>query len=128
MSSRLGDQLAAPLMHDARCWLERSRGRYERSLAAGRRAAELTVPGSPGPWTTWTRATLGWCLLEVRAHADAVSLLDHAAGHAEMLADPRALAWEVYWRVPPSALRGTHQPGRQDPIVDALGQASHHRG
>ena len=44
------------------------------------------------------------------------------------LADPRALAWEVYWPVPPSALRGLHQPGRQDPVADALGQASHHGG
>jgi len=44
------------------------------------------------------------------------------------LADPRALAWEVYWRVPPSALRGPHQPGRQDRVVDALGEASHHGG
>jgi class 3 adenylate cyclase len=97
VSSRLGDQLAAPLMHDARCWLERSRGRYERSLAAGRRAAELTVPGSAGPWTAWTRATLGWCLLEVRAHADAVSLLDHAAGHAEMLADRLRVLGHLAW-------------------------------
>jgi len=44
------------------------------------------------------------------------------------LADPRALAWEVYWRVPPSALRGPQQPIRQDPIVGPLGQASHHGG
>jgi LmbE family N-acetylglucosaminyl deacetylase len=44
------------------------------------------------------------------------------------LADPRALAWEVYWRVPPSAVRDPHQPGRQDRVVDALGQASHHGG
>ena len=42
------------------------------------------------------------------------------------LADPRALAWEVYWQVPPSPLRGSHQPFRQDPVLDALGQASHH--
>jgi tetratricopeptide (TPR) repeat protein len=97
VSSRLGDQLAAPLMHDARCWLERSRGRYERSLAAGRRAAELTVPGSAGPWTAWTRATLGWCLLELRAHADAVSLLDHAAGQAETLADRLRVLGHLAW-------------------------------
>jgi hypothetical protein len=44
------------------------------------------------------------------------------------LADPRALAWEVYWQVPPSALRGPHQRGRQGRVVDALGQASHHGG
>jgi hypothetical protein len=44
------------------------------------------------------------------------------------LADPRALAWEVYWRVPPSALRVPHQPGRQDRVADALGEASHHGG
>ena len=42
------------------------------------------------------------------------------------LADPRALAWEVYWQVPPSPLRGSHQPFSQDPVLDALGQASHH--
>jgi hypothetical protein len=42
------------------------------------------------------------------------------------LADPRALAWEVYWQVPPSALRGSHQPFRQDPVLDPLGQASRH--
>jgi hypothetical protein len=44
------------------------------------------------------------------------------------LADPRALAWEVYWRVAPSALRGPQQPFRQDPVAHALGQASHHGG
>jgi tetratricopeptide (TPR) repeat protein len=97
VSSRLGDQLAAPLMHDARCWLERSRGRYERSLAAGRRATGLAVPGSAGAWTAWTRATLGWCLLELRAHADAVSLLDHAVGQAEMLADRLRLLGHLAW-------------------------------
>jgi tetratricopeptide (TPR) repeat protein len=97
VSSRLGDQLAAPLMHDARCWLERSRGRYERSLAAGRHATGLAVPGSAGPWTAWTRATLGWCLLELRAHANAVSLLDHAVGQAEMLADRLRLLGHLAW-------------------------------
>jgi len=40
------------------------------------------------------------------------------------LADPRVLAWEVYWEVPPSALRGPHEPRREDRVVDALGQAS----
>jgi hypothetical protein len=44
------------------------------------------------------------------------------------LADPRALAWAVYWRVVPSALRGPHQPGRQGRVVDALGQALDHGG
>jgi class 3 adenylate cyclase/tetratricopeptide (TPR) repeat protein len=97
VSGRLGDQLAAPLMHDASCWLERSRGRYERSLAAGRRATRLAAPGSPGPWTAWTRATLGWCLLELRAQADAVSLLDHALGHAEMLADRLRVLGHLAW-------------------------------
>jgi hypothetical protein len=42
------------------------------------------------------------------------------------LADRRALAWEVYWQVPPSALRGSHQPFRQAPVLDPLGQASRH--
>jgi LmbE family N-acetylglucosaminyl deacetylase len=44
------------------------------------------------------------------------------------LADPLVLAWEVYWPVPPSALRGSHQPFPQDAVVDVLGQATHHRG
>jgi GlcNAc-PI de-N-acetylase len=44
------------------------------------------------------------------------------------LADPRALAWEVYWQVPPSALRGSQQPLRQDPVVETLRQTSHQRG
>jgi tetratricopeptide (TPR) repeat protein len=97
VSSRLGDPLAGPLVYDARCWLERSRGRYQRSLAAGRRAAELTVPGSAGPWTAWTRATLGWCLLDLRAPVDAVSLLGHAAEHAEMLADRFRVLGHLAW-------------------------------
>ena len=97
VSSRLADPLAAPLVYDARCWLERSRGGYQRSLAAGRRAAELTVPGSAGPWTAWTRATLGWCLLDLRAAVDAVSLLGHAAEHAEMLADRVRVLGHLAW-------------------------------
>src|SRR5262249_12684150 len=42
VSERLGNSLAAPLIHDGMCWLERSRGRYERGLAQGRRATELS--------------------------------------------------------------------------------------
>jgi LmbE family N-acetylglucosaminyl deacetylase len=74
--------------------------------------------------------------LEPAARARKLAALDRYPTQREALdrfcfaplADPHALAWEVYWPVPPSALRGPHKAGGQDPIVDALGQASHQRG
>jgi hypothetical protein len=107
------------------------------------------VPARPGsdPDAIWDRALgaaglalehLKACVrpLEPAARARKLAAVDCYRTQREALdrmgfaplADPHALGWEVYWRVPPSALRGPQQPIRQDPIVDPLGQASHHGG
>src|SRR5262249_35056404 len=94
---------------------------------------ERKRPGSD-PDTIWDRALdaaglapeeLPACVrpLEPAARARKLAAIDCYRTQREALdrfsfaplADPRALAWEVYWRVPPSALRGPHQPGREDP-------------
>ena len=97
VSRRVGDPLARPLIHDAACWLERSRGRYERALAEGRRAAELAAPGGGGPWSAWTRATLGWCLLDARAVVEAISVLEQGVSQAELVADRFRAAAHLAW-------------------------------
>ena len=43
------------------------------------------------------------------------------------LDDPRALAFEVAWQVPPSALRGADEARGQLGVADTVGQALHHR-
>jgi hypothetical protein len=102
---------------------------------------------APGPDAIWDRALdaaglalerLTACVrpLEPAARARKLEAVDCYRTQRQALdrlsfaplADPRALAWEVYWQVPPSALSGSHQSLRQDPVVDALGQPSRHGG
>jgi tetratricopeptide (TPR) repeat protein len=119
ISRRIGDSTARPLIHDARCWLERSRGRYDRALAEGRRAVELSAPGGGGPWSAWTRATLGWCLLEVRAVSEAISVLEQGHGHAELLADRYRTAAHLAW--------ARTLAGDRDGALDAIAAAARAR-
>jgi len=94
---RIADPMARPLVHDAACWLQRSRGDFAAALAAGRRGVELTPPTGPGPWGAWTRATLGWTLLDLRAVPDAVALLERGVADAEFLADRYRTAGHLAW-------------------------------
>jgi class 3 adenylate cyclase/DNA-binding SARP family transcriptional activator/tetratricopeptide (TPR) repeat protein len=97
ISHRVSNPLADPLIHDALGWLERSRGNYGEALAAGRRAVELAASGASGPWNAWTRATLGWSLLELNAVEDAIAVLEPGVEEAEMLADYFRTAAHLAW-------------------------------
>ncbi len=97
VNARIDDPLARPLIHDAVGWLERSRGNYERALAEGRAAAALTAPGGRGRWTSWTHATLGWTLLELRAAEPAIEVLEHAMKFSELRSDRLRAAGHLAW-------------------------------
>jgi class 3 adenylate cyclase len=119
---RVADPLARPLIHDATCWLQRSRGDLAAALASGRRGVELTAPEGPGPWGAWTRATLGWALLDLRAVPEAIALLEQGTADAELLADRYRTAGHLAWaRVlggnEPAALQAA---GEAERVLDAV--------
>jgi len=70
---RIHDPGAEVLILDARCWLHRSRGSYDESLAAGRRAVALT---GEVPWAGWVAATLASTLLDLRQAREAAEVLE----------------------------------------------------
>jgi tetratricopeptide (TPR) repeat protein len=69
---RVRDRLAEMLMLDGLCWLHRSRGAYDESLAAGRQAVALCADVG---WEGWATATLGWTLLDLGAAVPAAEVL-----------------------------------------------------
>ena len=97
INRRIGDVFCGPLIHDATCWLERSRGDLGRALSEGRIAVELTERAGPGPWSAWTRATLGWALLDLRAADDAVAVLERGVADAVALGDRFRAAAHLAW-------------------------------
>jgi class 3 adenylate cyclase/tetratricopeptide (TPR) repeat protein len=97
INHHIGSAGALPLIHDARGWLERSRAQYGRALAEGRRAVELARRDRQPVWSSWTRASLGWTLLEVRAVGEAVAVLDLAVADAVLLADRYRAAGHLAW-------------------------------
>lgn len=97
INHRIGDTFCGPLIHDATGWLERSRGRFGRALAEGVLAVELTEREGPSPWSAWTRATLGWTLLDLRAADDAVAMLERGVADARMVADRFRAAGHLAW-------------------------------
>jgi tetratricopeptide (TPR) repeat protein len=97
INARIDDWVFRPLIHDATGWLERSRGHYEQALAEGRLAAELAMPGERDRWSAWTRVTLGWTLLELRAAQDAVHVLEEALTASELLTDRFRAAGHLAW-------------------------------
>ena len=97
INRRVRDRLAEMLMLDALCWLHRSRGAYDESLAAGRQAVALCAEVG---WEGWAAATLGWTLLDLGAAAPAAEVLTRglAAGERvgarnEMVRCLGQLAW-----------------------------------
>jgi hypothetical protein len=66
INRRVRDRLAEMLMLDALCWLHRSRGAYDESLAADRQALALCADVG---WEGWAAATVGWTLLDLGAGA-----------------------------------------------------------
>jgi class 3 adenylate cyclase len=82
INRRVRDPVAEVLILDALCWLHRSRGAYEESLAAGRRAAAQAAGTA---WEAWAAATLGWTLLDLRAPADAAELLERGLTAGERM-------------------------------------------
>ena len=96
INRRIGDALARPLILDAIGWLARSRGDYTRALAEGRGAVESAV-GGPAGWSAWTRASLGWTLLDLRAADEARELLEPAMEHADTRSDRYRVAGHLAW-------------------------------
>jgi class 3 adenylate cyclase len=97
INRRVGDTLGGPLIHDAVCWLERSRGGFAAALKEGRLAVELTERAEFAPFGAWTRATLGWTLLDLRAGADAVVVLERGLADASILGDRFRVAGHLAW-------------------------------
>ena len=95
--ARIADALCGPPIHDATCWLERSRGDFGKALAEGRLAAQLTERAAPNAWAAWTRATLGWALLDARAVDDAVTVLERGLADAFTLCDRFRVAAHLAW-------------------------------
>ncbi len=91
------DAFCAPMLHDASCWLERSRGDLGKALADGRLAVQLTERAGPTWFGAWTRATLGWALLDLRAVADAVVMLEGALAQAATHSDHLLAAGQLAW-------------------------------
>jgi class 3 adenylate cyclase len=94
---RVGDAFAEPVLHDALCWLERSRGDYGAALAQGREAVQLTEGDRPGPFSAWTRATLGWALLDASAIDEAVPVLERGRDDATTLNDRFRVCGHLAW-------------------------------
>jgi tetratricopeptide (TPR) repeat protein len=82
INRRVQDPLAEALILDALCWLHRSRGAYQESLSAGRRAvAHATELG----WGAWPAATLASTLLDLRAPGPAAEVLERGLARGEQL-------------------------------------------
>ena len=73
INRRVHDPLAEVLILDALCWLNRSRGAYEKALSAGERAMSL---GAEVGWEEWAAATLGSTLLDLGAFDRAAEVLE----------------------------------------------------
>ncbi len=82
ISERLGDPNSGVLICDASSWIARCRGDYARSLASGREA--VTRADTPGAhWLGWAAAALATPLLDLRAAAEAVAVLERGLAAAE---------------------------------------------
>ncbi len=97
INMRIGDIFCGPLIQDARCWLDRSRGEFATALGAGREAVAMTDRTELAPWSTWTRSTLGWTLLDLRAADDATGLLARGLEDAVTLSDRFRAAGHLSW-------------------------------
>ena len=97
INRRIGDIFCGPLIQDARCWLSRSRGSFAQALAAGREAVTMTERTELSPWSSWTRATLAWALLDLRAADEAIPQLTRGLEDAVTLSDRFRAAGHLAW-------------------------------
>ena len=84
-NARVRDPLAEVLILHALCWLHRSRGAYEESLAAGRQAVALAAATT---WSGWAADALGWTLLDLGAVAEAADVLGRGLNAGQKLGAP----------------------------------------
>ena len=77
-----GNAFTRPLFLDALCWLERSRGAVDESVAAGREANALAEQVGIPEFAAWTAATLGWALLDRGDTEQAPGLLERGLTQA----------------------------------------------
>jgi class 3 adenylate cyclase len=82
INARIRDPLAEVLILHALCWLHRSRGAYEQSLAAGRQAVALAADTT---WSGWAAEALGWTLLDLGAAAEAAEVLERGLAAGERI-------------------------------------------
>jgi class 3 adenylate cyclase/tetratricopeptide (TPR) repeat protein len=85
INARIQDPLAAVLILHALCWLHRSRGAYEESLAAGRQAVALAAQTT---WSGWAAEALGWTLLDLGAAAEAADVLERGLDAGQKIGAP----------------------------------------
>jgi tetratricopeptide (TPR) repeat protein len=99
LTRRMGARFQEALFVDAIAWAHRSRGDYEVALERAREAVELSPPET-AEWSSWTRASLGWTLLEAGDPAGAADVLERGIGiaregraPAQILRCTALLAW-----------------------------------
>ncbi len=91
-SRRGGTRMHESLFIDALCWTHRSRGDYERAIAAGREASEAAHTVEHLEWRAWADATLGWALAESGDADEAASVLERGLAVATEGGIPAATA------------------------------------
>ena len=132
ISERLGDPMSGQLIRDTASWIARCRGDYAGALAFGREAfACADTPNAD--WLGWTAAGLATPLLDLRATAEAIAVLERGLAAAERnrargqifrclgalssaarLAGAESQACELAERAQRIAERITTPPGRVD--------------
>ena len=88
INARICDPLAEVLILHALCWLHRSRGAYEESLTAGRRALALAAETT---WSGWAAEALGRTLLDLGAAAEAAEVLERGLDAGQKIGDPNEI-------------------------------------
>ena len=106
------DRLSGAMILEARSWIERSRGDYGAAIETIREASGIVAELEMAEWVAWIEASHGSHLLEARAAATAVPVLERALAGAEqvgtvnrLLRATSQLAWGY-------CLLGNDQAGR----------------
>lgn len=91
LTRRMRARFQEPLFIDALCWAYRSKGDHERALRQGHEAVEVADEFGMSEWVAWTRATLGWAMLEAGEPAAAAECLEIGLETAEAAHTPAQL-------------------------------------
>jgi tetratricopeptide (TPR) repeat protein len=83
IANRIGDHGVIPMYGAVRCWLSRSRGRYQEGIEIGRRAVSLAEELGHWEWRSWTAGQLGRLLFEAGALDEAGEALEHSLSMAD---------------------------------------------